>query len=161
MVDMDDERIEALLAALQRDTQPPPGLPGQQQASGAAARRGRTPLKILVVDADPLVRLGIRYVLEDSALELHEAAPGREASQAILHRSYDLVIAGAAAPHSDIVARVKREKPLTQVLAIAGAARLRDSELHDQADRALRKPFTGAELRAVVHEMTGALKRAA
>ncbi len=81
-------------------------------------------LKVLIADDHPIVRKGLKQILEDNPEKIvtHEAADGREAVQKALNEDYDLVVMDIAMPHTnglDALKELRTAKPLMPVLMLS------------------------------------------
>lgn len=119
---------------------------------------------ILVVDDDPLVRAAILRALAELGYAAEPADSGAAAIAAVRQRGYDLVILDFLMPGLD-GAETAREiaalEPDLPILFSTGHAALRAlrSEAGDEV-RVLEKPFTLAELEALLREHIGERRRA-
>jgi CheY-like chemotaxis protein len=80
---------------------------------------------ILVADDDDRVRYTIRARLEQAGYDVHEAANGSAAIQALYALPFDLVITDILMPDRDgleTIMHVRKRTPHTKVIAISGAA---------------------------------------
>lgn len=112
------------------------------------------PLKILVVDDDPLVLANTCAVLEDLGHTVQSASSAITALALIrAGRSPDLVITDEAMPSmsgSRLATILKTERPSLPVLLVSGFAEF-DGVLPESLPR-LAKPFSQADLSAAVNE---------
>lgn len=81
-------------------------------------------LKILIADDHPIVRKGLKQILEDNPEKIvtHEAGDGREAVQKALSENYDLVVMDIAMPHInglDALKELRNEKPGMPILMLS------------------------------------------
>jgi CheY-like chemotaxis protein len=127
------------------------------QAADAASSESRiAPLKILVVDDDPLVLLNTVAMLEDLGHTAFAATSGNEAL-AFLRRdsAVDLVVTDQAMPHMtgiQLVRSIKQAWPDLSVLFATGYADMAADERPNLPQ--LSKPFTQAELAEALARMT-------
>jgi PAS domain S-box-containing protein len=122
------------------------------------------PLRILIVDDDPLVLESLRRILESdghtivaadggrSGISLFEAAERRD-------ERFSAVITDLGMPYVDgrqVAAAIKAASPQTPVILLTGWGHrlLADSEAPDHVDRVLGKPPKLAELRALLADIT-------
>jgi DNA-binding NarL/FixJ family response regulator len=98
-------------------------------------------MKILVVDDHPIVRAGLgRLLTEDPAIEIREAASGREALRVFKEEQPTLVILDLNLPDIgglEVLARLKTACPDARVLVLS----MHDDETH--VTRALRSGAAG------------------
>ena len=81
-------------------------------------------LKILIADDHPIVRKGLKQILEDSPEKIvtHEAGDGREAVEKALQGKYDLVVMDIAMPHTnglDALKELRSAKPHMPILMLS------------------------------------------
>jgi DNA-binding NarL/FixJ family response regulator len=81
-------------------------------------------IRILITDDHPVVRKGIRQILEDEpGVELiHEAANGRELKKKIEEQDYDVVLLDISLPGQsglDLIPQIKKRCPDTAILVIS------------------------------------------
>jgi CheY-like chemotaxis protein len=130
--------------------------------------------RILVIDDDPLVRLTIQDALESRGYEVVAAVHGEDGLQKFQAESFDLVILDILMPEKEGLETVRELRQLnehTAIIAITGALSVRSaSRLTDPAldylrmarslgaTHALRKPFTGHQLLALVKESLASTK---
>lgn len=80
---------------------------------------------ILIADDDDRVRYTLRARLEQAGYDVHEAATGAAAIEALYALPFDLVIADILMPDRDgleAIIHVRKKAPRTKVIAISGAA---------------------------------------
>lgn len=137
----------------------------QADAGGDAAAPAFeiAPLRILVVDDDPLVLINTVAMLEDLGHTAFAAASASEAL-ALLRREngIDLVITDQAMPQmtgSQLAENIGQEWPALPVLLATGYAELAPGTESDLPR--LSKPFTQAELAGAVRLMSGPPQREA
>jgi CheY-like chemotaxis protein len=120
--------------------------------------------RILVVDDDLAIRSVMRRCLALDGHDVEEAATGREALKRFRAEPVDLVITDLYMPDMDgleFTRRLVQEFVGTKVIAMSGGAALTGGALRKPADAlavarqlgataTLAKPFSVAELRAVV-----------
>ncbi len=111
---------------------------------------------ILVVDDDPLLRLGIVCMLRDMGYQAIAAQdPMRALPMAHQGRGVDLLITDYSMPGMngvELAHKMSRERPGLQVLIMTGHQKLDDPMNPDW--QKLTKPFTEAELRRAIEAMT-------
>lgn len=81
-------------------------------------------LKILIADDHPIVRKGLKQILEDNPekIQTHEAEDGREAVEKALREQYDLVVMDIAMPHVnglDALKELRGAKPHMPILMLS------------------------------------------
>lgn len=88
------------------------------------AQDSHRPVRVLVVDDDPDVRLVLRRMLESGGYEIGEAVHGREALETVLDRAYDLVITDLIMPEQEGIETIQSFHhlyPSMKIIAISGA----------------------------------------
>jgi signal transduction histidine kinase len=142
-----------------------PRTPDAPAADGAAApepQRGRLrPLKILLVDDHPEVRITTAAVLEDSGHRVDEAADGSNALTMLKERDcdFDLLITDYAMPYlsgTEFLREARLLCPEVPALLITGYA---DAEMirdRPEGVETLLKPFTPTSLEAAMARVCGA-----
>jgi two-component system cell cycle sensor histidine kinase/response regulator CckA len=130
--------------------------------AGSATAVERTPVTILVVEDDPVLRDLMRRVLEQEGYSVLVAGNGDEAIGIARHftQPLHLVIADVVLPGVsgfDVADRVWSCHPERQVLYITGYAEVPvvRQELGETRQRSLLKPFTKEELLQNVREILG------
>jgi len=118
------------------------------KADGAAKNR------VLVIEDDADIALGIRLVLTRNGFEVSGAGDGREGLRAFYRMRPDLVVLDIGLPALDGWAVLERIRDVSDVPVLILTARGQESEkvrgLHGGADDYLTKPFGNAELAARV-----------
>jgi CheY-like chemotaxis protein len=130
-------------------------LPALPQALG--------PLRILLVDDDPLIIESLSAILEGDGHQVTTAdggQPGIDAIQAARQRAehYSVVITDLGMPYVDgrrVAAAVKIASPATAVILLTGWGQrlVDDNEIPMNVDRVLNKPPKIRELRAALAEL--------
>ena len=92
---------------------PPPSRPAAERtdlgrASGAPVAGAREPIRILVVDDNPVNRALARIVFAEEAAEVDEASDGRAALEACQHTRYDLILMDLRMPGMDGLEATRR-----------------------------------------------------
>jgi CheY-like chemotaxis protein len=115
------------------------------------------PLRILIVDDDPLVLEAVRHILEADGHAVSIANGGQAAIDAFSAayaggEAFQVVVTDLGMPHVDgrtVAAAVKAIAPTTPVLMLTGWGHrlLADGERPEHVDRVLSKPPKLAELR--------------
>lgn len=113
--------------------------------------------RILVIDDDREIRVGLIKALEIAGHDVDEAADGEEAIEYFQQMPYDVVISDINMPVKDGVESLldlKTDYPDIKLIAISGedASFLKTAEEFG-ARRAIAKPFSAKEMVAVVAEV--------
>jgi DNA-binding NtrC family response regulator len=112
---------------------------------------------ILVLDDEKNIRLTIRRCLESPELSIDDAINGEEALKKLTEHNYDLLLLDLKLPGIDgmeILKMVKDKYPEMKVVIISahGTIQTAVEAMKTGALDFLEKPFTPADLRAVVHK---------
>jgi PAS domain S-box-containing protein len=123
----------------------------EQPAPALAAR----PLRILVVDDQPVQSELLAHALERDWHTVSVAANGREALELFERREFDLVITDKAMPEMNgdqLAVAVKSREPDIRVIMLTGFTAAKEGEEHmdEFIDRVLVKPVAFAELRQAI-----------
>jgi PAS domain S-box-containing protein len=130
--------------------------------SDHAVHRGAapSPMRILVIDDDPLVSQALRDTLERDGHRVTTAnggEPGIDAFRAARNQgeTFDLVLTDLGMPYVDgrrVASAVKAESPSTPVVLLTGWGRrmVAERDVPPHVDRVLSKPPDASELRDVV-----------
>lgn len=108
-------------------------------------------LKVLVVDDEPLIAMGISDMLEDLGHEAASACSGREALDLLAAAKFDLMITDQTMPDmtgADLAREVMKQTPGLTVFLSTG-----HSEIEDEAARhlpRLNKPYALPDLAALI-----------
>lgn len=116
------------------------------------------PLRILVVDDQPVQCELISHALQRDWHTVDVAGNGREALDLFERREYDLVITDKVMPEMNgdqLAVAVKSREPETRVIMLTGFAGGEDEEHSEFLDLVLAKPTSFAELRAAVAKVMG------
>lgn len=115
---------------------------------------------ILVVDDDSALRRLVTTVLERRKFSVAEAADGGQALDVLRTTAFDLVITDIVMPQIEgleLVRYVRARHPSAKVMAVSGGGShlVSYTQLAKElgADAVLAKPFTPAELVAVVERL--------
>jgi DNA-binding response OmpR family regulator len=115
---------------------------------------------ILVVDDDSALRRLVTTVLERRNFAVSEAADGGQALDVLSTTAFDLVITDIVMPEIEgleLVRYIRARHPGAKVMAVSGGGSHLISYTHLAkqlgADEVLAKPFTPAELVAVVERL--------
>ena len=111
--------------------------------------------RILVVDDEEAIRSGLAEVLREEGYEAFEAADANSALTRLRDEVFDLICTDVRMPGMDgleLVERVKRESPETEVIVITGFASLQSAvdAVKRGAEDYLSKPFDLDEVRLTV-----------
>jgi signal transduction histidine kinase/CheY-like chemotaxis protein len=112
------------------------------------------PLRILVVDDQPVQCELVSDALSRDWHKVDVAGNGREALRLFETREYDLVITDRVMPEMNgdqLAVAVKSREPDTRVILLTGFGTDRESEMHSEfIDLVVSKPASLAELRAAI-----------
>jgi DNA-binding NtrC family response regulator len=105
-----------------------------------------TMLDILVVDDEPLIRMGLAYPLSDAGHRVTEASDGAEALSLVSKQAYDIVICDIRLPKVDglvLLRHIHRESPGTAVVLITAYGNVNDAvmALREGASDYVTKPI--------------------
>jgi signal transduction histidine kinase/CheY-like chemotaxis protein len=117
--------------------------------------RSRTAGRVLVVDDDSAVRDLFRATLSRHGYAVDDVGSGEDAMLRLDEHDYDVVVTDLVMPGCtgvDVVRRVKRRAPDTNVVAVTGhgSTPIAEASLREGAIDLLEKPVTPDELAAVV-----------
>jgi CheY-like chemotaxis protein len=121
------------------------------------------PLRVLVVEDDPLIRLGISAILTDAGLEVVEAAnAGQGIASLEADSSIRLVLTDVDMPGSmdglKLAHHVSRQWPPVRIIVVSGKVVPKPGELPPDA-RFLGKPYEEPTLLGMIGEMIGDVGR--
>jgi PAS domain S-box-containing protein len=132
--------------------------------NSAGAPQPVRPLRILIVDDDPLLLRSVRDILEADGHDVDGANGGQAGIQAFdgaraRGKPFDLVITDLGMPHVDgrrVAAAIKDMSAKTPVVMLTGWGQqlLATQDLPEHVDRVLGKPPKVAELRQVLRDLT-------
>jgi PAS domain S-box-containing protein len=132
--------------------------------SGAGAPQPVRPLRILIVDDDPLLLRSVRDILEAEGHDILAANGGQAGINAFADARargapFDLVITDLGMPHVDgrkVAAAIKDVSAKTPVVMLTGWGQqlLATMDLPEHVDRVLGKPPKLAELRQVLRDLS-------
>jgi two-component system, response regulator PdtaR len=117
------------------------------------------PIRVLVVEDEPLLRLGVSALLEDAGFEVAEAPNADDAIARLeADSSIRLVLTDVDMPGSmdglKLALYVSRRWPPVRIIVISGKVVPRDGELPPEA-RFLSKPYEEPALLGVIGELIG------
>ena len=124
----------------------------------AAVRIG--PLRVLVVDDEPIARDVLTEYLTGDGHQVETAANGREGFDKFKAGAFSVVITDRAMPEmggDQLAAMVKEQAPSTPVVLLTGFGDLMNAagEKPDGVDLVVKKPIRLSTLREVLAKMTG------
>lgn len=140
----------------------------KEQEDGALARRGTkhstlasragSPLQVLLVDDEPIVRQVTAAYLMAEGHTVTEAASGREALEYFRPGRFDLVVTDRAMPGmpgEQLAASIRDIAPTTRIVLLTGFGDLMRAaeETPHGVDLVLGKPMTLAKLRKVLDQL--------
>ena len=137
----------------------PPPVSGGDAPCGTGAEVVPPPLRILVVDDDPLVRESLHDILRKDSHEVVVADGGDAGIATFLaargKRAFDVVITDLGMPKTDgreVARSVKHASPATPVVLLTGWGRqmLDDGDVPPHVDYLLSKPLTVEDLRKIL-----------
>jgi DNA-binding response OmpR family regulator len=114
-------------------------------------------LKLLLADDEPSILATLRLILKSEGFDVHTAASGKAAKEALVRISFDVVLtdlsmestmAGYEVVHA---AQAQTRKPVTLVLS--GYPELLDKWQVEGADGGLQKPTDVPELLETIHRL--------
>jgi two-component system, NtrC family, response regulator AtoC len=117
------------------------------------------PLKVLVVDDEPLIRWSLAETLSDRGYQVVESGDARSARRAVQDaaRGFDVVVLDLRLPDSEdlsLLASVRQASPTSQVILMTafGATEVVLGALQLGAYRVVSKPFDMSALANLVAE---------
>jgi ribonuclease P protein subunit RPR2 len=142
---------------------------GRSDSPAAPRRRARAemglaaapeqPVRVLVVDDDPTLRLLLRTTFEDAAIKVEEAHTAENAEEMVMADPPTVVVADVGLPGRDGLSLCRRLKadPRTQdvrIIVLTGAKAATNERAREAgADALLRKPFSPLELLALIDQL--------
>ncbi len=136
------------------------------QASFGAVVDGPRPLRILLVDDDPLLIRSLQEVLRSDGHDVTAANGGQAGIDTFIAevrsgRPFSLVLTDLGMPYVDgrrLAAAVKAASPQTPVVLLTGWGQrlVSEGDIPPHVDRVLNKPPRLAELRTALAEVTSA-----
>ena len=112
-------------------------------------------VRVLVVDDEMDIRLGLRRLVESLGVHVVEAANGVEAVRALEEAPFDLVLTDLMMPEmggAELLATIKQRWPKTTVVILTGFGTVQTAVacMQDGAAHFLTKPFENAEISRIV-----------
>jgi signal transduction histidine kinase/CheY-like chemotaxis protein len=120
-----------------------------RRVPGAAPLSGR---RALIADDEEAVRVAVRRMLERRGAEVDAVMDGRQAREAILRGTYDLVFLDVNMPAGgayDLLGDVRQRQPPPKIVIMSGYSEsftAKPGALADDGDAFLQKPFSLAQL---------------
>ena len=144
--------VIAVSLPLEKSLKPPQA---PQPAPAATA-----PLRVLVVEDEPLVREVISVYLEEDKHEVETAVNGREGLEKFKTGSFDLVMTDRAMPEMNgdhLAMEIKKLRPEQPIILLTGFGDLMTGagEQPPGVDLVVSKPFTLSTLRNAIARATG------
>ena len=114
--------------------------------------------KILIVDDESNIRLGLNKCLAKEGYYIEEASNGEEALQLIYNKKYDLILMDVQMPELngfDVLKRIRKFGNSTRVIMMTafGTVEMAVDSMKIGAVDFLSKPFTISKVRDVVKEV--------
>ncbi len=111
--------------------------------------------RILIIEDDPAMRLGMSHFLSSSGFRIREAETGTEALEILKKERFDIVISDIRLPGTDgltILKKIRQDYPETGVIIITAFADIRTAiqTIKDGAFDYLAKPFSNEELLLII-----------
>lgn len=122
-----------------------------------------TTQKILVIDDDPAILRMIEFMLDGSGYQCHCFSSAREGLESLDHMAVHLIITDIIMPEVEgieLILNAKATFPNLPIIAISGGGRSHRMDVLHLAQQlgaaaVLPKPFTRAELMAVIDKTIG------
>jgi PAS domain S-box-containing protein len=141
-----------------------PGVSAASELRLAGAPIEVAPLRLLIIDDDPLILQSVRHILESDGHAVEMAGGGQEGIDAFTAahargEPFEVVITDLGMPHVDgrtVAAAIKTVAPATPVVMLTGWGHrlLADGGNPEHVDRVLSKPPKLAELRQALADLT-------
>lgn len=127
------------------------------------AQPNPNPMRILVVDDEPSVRMVLSDFLREEGHEIATASNGAEALETFHQAKWDMILTDRAMPGmsgDELAAAVKQSDPHMPVVMITGYVDPKRDFVAEprQVDVVVRKPFTFAAIRNAMSEATAACR---
>ncbi len=115
-------------------------------------------LRVLVVDDEADIRLGLTRLLETLGVYAKQAADGREALDAFQDSEWDLVLTDLMMPGmtgAELLVEIKKEFPQTAVVLLTGFGSVQTAVqcLQDGAAHFLTKPFDNQDVLSIIQRL--------
>ncbi|MBB5350346.1 DNA-binding response OmpR family regulator [Haloferula luteola] len=115
----------------------------------------RSPLRILVVDDEPTLRLGFAYALTNATTQAETASNGAEALERLAEKSFDAVVLDLRMPDVDglaVIEALRRRGDFTPVILCSAYITVHSAvkAIHHHVVDFLMKPVKPVELRSAV-----------
>ncbi len=115
-------------------------------------------LRVLVVDDEADIRLGLSLLMETIGIQATQAADGREALNLFKQREFDLVLTDLMMPEltgAELLVEVKKIKPEAAVVLLTGFGSVQSAVqcMQNGASHFLSKPFENAEVVRLVKRL--------
>ncbi len=119
-------------------------------------------LRLLVVDDEDDIRLGLRRLLERTGAEILEAGDGRAALELLRRQPVDLLLTDLMMPEmggAELMAEALRLQPGLPVIILTGYGTVQTAVtcLQSGASHFLTKPFDNAEILGIVGRLGGSI----
>jgi len=115
-------------------------------------------MKVLVVEDEPLIRLGLASAIEEAGYEVAEAANARDAIRVLEHDRVQLLLTDVDMPGGmdgiRLAHYVRDRWPPVQLIVISGKVGVKPGELPPGA-RFVSKPYQEPQLLGLVQAMIG------
>ena len=117
--------------------------------------------RVLLVDDEPGIRLGVRVYLEASGFDVLDATDCASAMQLLYVRTFDVGVLDYALPDGTalmVLAEIAKVQPAMKAIVLTAypSDTLARTAIESGATRFLTKPIELAALRALLLEVTGA-----
>ena len=115
-------------------------------------------LRVLVVDDEADIRLGLTRLLETLGIKAQQAADGREALAAFQNAEWDLVLTDLMMPGmtgAELLVEIKKHFPQTAVVLLTGFGSVQTAVqcLQDGAAHFLTKPFDNQDVLNIIQRL--------
>jgi DNA-binding response OmpR family regulator len=116
--------------------------------------------RLLIVDDEPGIRLGVRVYLEACGFEVLDASDCASAMQLLYMRTFDVAVLDYSLPDGTalmVLAEIGKVQPAMKAIVLTAypSDTLARTVLESGAARFLTKPIELAELHAILRELTG------
>ena len=117
--------------------------------------------RILVIDDEAAVRNLVATILRKTGHEVFEASDGKRGGAVLSEQPVDLIITDLLMPEKDgieMIMEARRDFPAIRIIAMSGGGMAAPADYLPMAEllgaeRTLAKPFTAAQLRALVESV--------